>query len=119
MKTLRYRLSGRPRNLDDCLDLVRKGRPARARLHLRIARTVSEMFVREEFLGEYLLEFPDRHCRWRDFCGAFFLCEPAPKRARQLRRANERLARRLKSLEDAGVVVAGRDSRFDASCPSA
>ena len=106
MKTLRYRLSGRPRNLDDCLDLVRKGRPARARLHLRIARTVSEMFS-------------NRHCRWRDFCGAFFLCEPAPKRARQLRRANERLARRLKSLEDAGVVVAGRDSRFDASCPSA
>ena len=106
MRTLRYILTGRPHNLDDWLDRLRKTRgPARVRVRPVADESVTEMFVRKDLICEFLWELPGSPCCCKDWCGGFFVDAPEFQRAGQLRRANARLERRIEELREAGAEV--------------
>ena len=119
MRTLRYKLSGRPHNVDDCIDAVRRGHSARTTLRLRTEDMVTEMYIERGFIGEYTWQFAGRAVRCGDWYGCYRLYDPRYERDWKIRQANARLERRLAELAALGVEVAGGAARFSRSMLSA
>ena len=115
MRSLRYILGEKPRTMDDCLDMARKARPGGVELRLIVEERITEMYVCKELLGEYAWQFSCGDCHCLDWYGSFFLHESAAQQASRLDGANRRLERRLGDLEQMGVVVGGKENRFDRS----
>jgi len=115
MRSVRYMLGGGPHRIDDCVDLVRKGRPASVHLRLRTDEIVTEMYVQRGFIGEFTWEFPDGSCVCEDWYGCYRLYDPPYERDWKIRQANARLDRRLAELDALGIEVVGGQSRFSRS----
>ena len=114
MRSVMYMLGGKPRNLDDSIDHAAKSRPVRVRVRLGMEESITEFFIRQEFIGQFDWVFPEMVCHCRDYYGYLSQDDPPHVRASVIEQANAKLQRRLARISELGVPVEmeGKE-RFD------
>jgi len=115
MKTLRYRLTGCPHNLDDCLDLSRTSVPEAASVDLRAERFFLEFYEMVQLVAHCRWQFDGTAVKTQEICGVFFDRDDGPVRRQQLAGANRRLEQMLERMDSLGVRPEGMDRRFGLS----
>jgi len=115
LKSLRYVRGGRPRRLDDCLDLARSRPLAKVTLDLRTDELVTELRILRQFVGTYEWHFGHRTIRCEEVYGCSFLPAAEDAQISSIAAANARLRRRLEEIQRRGIEVNGADRRFEDS----
>ena len=113
MKSLRYRLSGRPRTLDDCLDLAGKHGVESVTVEL-VQRPLSYGYdVVLELAGRFHWSFADGTACCRVPMGGIPVGGDSAAKQRGLREANLRLAKCISTIEALKIPVRGDVAGFD------
>ncbi|NBB94828.1 MAG: hypothetical protein GVY16_03720 [Planctomycetes bacterium] len=105
MKSLRYRLGGPPRTMDDCFDHSRRHRPRAVHVELDRSRFSGGPNIFIDLLGRFTWEFSDCTVRCEECCGSFKEYDLRSRPEDCLRLANERFRKRLEQLKALGVDV--------------
>jgi len=113
MKTLTYRLYGRPAGLDDLLDRAKDDPGAAVGVELGAELVIQEMRVFRQLLGTFTWRFEDGQVVCQKVFGNIPSDYGAREAAGAVARANRRLAQYLHRIRSAGVRAAGLDKRFE------
>jgi len=112
MKSIRYILGGEPRTMADCLDRALTDTPREVALELTTDESITEMFIRRQFLGVYSWRFRSGAVHCEEVYGALFLpCSPEDH-VTALSAANRRLRRHLNTLRARNITVLGTEASF-------
>lgn len=112
MKSLRYRLCGRPAKLDDCLDRARRTRPSAVALALTVEEVVHELQILRQFVASFEWRFADRRVICSVLCGSLRRGRGRAGAAEALAKANGKLEILLKKLQQSGINCEGSGRRF-------
>ena len=116
MKSLRYKLLGRPVTLEDVLDFSRKSRPRRVAVRLGVSQFVGDLDVPTQLVASLAWEFADRRLTCHKVCGRAEGGCPSGGDC-GVARANRRLEELSRTLASTGADVVGADDRFVAGPP--
>jgi hypothetical protein len=113
MKSLRYLLTCRPHNTDDCLHLATRRQPLGVAVELGTHQWATDQTVLVEFIAQYVWRFEDLTARCREICGSEFLFSDLSTRHRRLEQANEHLQRSLQRIAAARIPIHGPIRLFE------
>jgi hypothetical protein len=115
MKTVHYLLSGKPRSIDDCLDLCRKKKPERVAVAVDCENDFLDFDLFRRLLLRSTWYMPQRCVSCITTLGGYLLSEPRQKKETAINRANERLQSLLDKIEARGIHPQARGRiTFDA-----
>jgi len=115
MKSIRYLLSGKPGNVDDCLDLSKKRRLELVALSLDTEENVTEMYVMKSLFGIFDWKFENNNIRVEQVFGGYFLTDSDQRKKINIAGADRRLRNVINKIEKLHVNVIGKERRFDVS----
>lgn len=115
MKSIRYKLFGTMRNIDDCLDFLKKEKPLEVSLDLITDEYVSEMYIVKHFLGKYEWKFPNMTIKFEKVYDGCFHHETEKKQKLNVDNSNNRLEKDIKRIEKLNLKIKGKEKRFDYS----
>jgi hypothetical protein len=113
MRSLRYRLAGRPAAFDDFLDQAVKLSPAQVELDIRTEDFVQEVQVLRQLIATFRWRFAGRELVHEAVCASVHQEYARTKGNRAAARANHRLQRMLERIEGKGIRVNGSEKRFE------
>jgi putative membrane protein len=113
MQSIWYRLTHRPCNLDDCLDLARTVPITEARLDLRYHDPIREEYPLTQFLAQFELKQGDSVRTIEELCGGYLYADSNDKKLSEVNRANARLRQLVNRLSDQGVTLSTSDQQFE------
>ena len=103
MKTVNYILSGRPRSIDDCLDLCRKDKPQRVTIEVDCENDFLDFDLFRRLFLRSKWYLPQRSYSCETTLGGYLLSESRQKKQIAIRRANERLKLQLTKIQQRGI----------------
>jgi len=115
METLRYKLTGRPVNLDDCRDYARGTKPLRVCVHLETNELIREWFFITQYVAAFTWTFENMQVVCRPLMGGHVAADPMRNRhmeAKARDKAEQRLAETLQQLAESGVQVERKTPAF-------
>jgi len=115
MRSVKYVLGGKPQNLDDCLDFSHKETPQKVSLNLTTDESTSEMYILNQFIGNYNWKFKNLTIEYKEIYGGCFFHEKEKRQKLSVDNANKRLEGYISRLEKLGIKVIGKEKRFDYS----
>ena len=113
MRSLCYRLTHKPCNFDDCLDLARKTPITGACLRLRYNELIREQCFITQLIAEFELKQADKDRRVEELCGGYRDSHSKDKKLSEITRANAKLKQMAGRLSDVGVVLSDADQEFE------
>lgn len=113
MRSIRYLLTGRPRKIDDALDLARTQHPTEVLLDLAAEQFPTDQTVLVELVAKYLWRFPTGPVRCEEVCGGFSILDDLETRSRQVAWANARLQRCVRRIGACRIRVIGSGKSFE------
>jgi len=115
MRSIKYVFGGKPQNLDDCLDFSHKETPQKVSLNLTANEHISEMYILNQFIGNYNWKFKNLTVEYKEIYGGCFYHEKEERQKLRVDDANKRLEDYLSRLKKLGIKVIGKEKRFDYS----
>jgi hypothetical protein len=115
MKSIRYVLTKKPGNTDDCLDFAKHHQVNFVLLTLETSERATEMYILRSLVAVFCWQFdcPELPKVIIEKClGGCIFHESEKKQKIDVDNANTRLTKTLERLEGAGMQVTGRDQRF-------
>jgi putative membrane protein len=113
MRSLWYRLTHKPCNLDDCLDLASKAPIKGACLHLRYNELIRKQYVITQLIAELELKQADKYRRIEEICGGYLDSDSENEKLSKITQANAKLKQMASRLSDVGVVLSNVDQEFE------
>jgi hypothetical protein len=108
MKSLIYACGGKPRNLDDCLDIVDKGLTAGVHLELDRETRFLDSGVITYLFGRYTWNFSEYSVTFEKTYGSYFSLQSDKAVHWEIASANNRLQRDLLRITSAKIPYQGQ-----------
>lgn len=105
MRSLSYLLTGRPKNLDDCLDFSARELPLLVRVGIETRELLAEAVLMTHVVARFTWHFPNQLVSCEKLLGSFADTDPEPVRSRFVRRIHPRLTAILESLRLKNIPV--------------
>ena len=112
MRSLRYLLTDRPRNLDDCFEHVRSSTPCSVKLSLATNQFVGELFLVAQHVATFTWQFEDCEVACEKVLAGRLVDDSTPAQDACIAKANRKLEHLLERMMEVGVVVEGDMERF-------
>ena len=103
MKTIHYLISGKPRSIDDCLDMCSKTKPSRVTIEVTCENDFLDFDLFRRLLLRSTWDLSQRCVSCRTTLGGYLLSESRQKKQIAVNRANERLHSQLIRIRAKGI----------------
>lgn len=118
MRSMNYIAGGAPRNMDDCVDMVRHRNiiPVKIEINLKTVEFPHDvLFEVRQLVADFTWTFEFGLVGYEKVCGACICSESSERQRRSVDNANERLRSFLAKIAELAIEVWGKDKRFDYS----
>lgn len=113
MRSIHYRIFGKPCNMDDCIDLSNKLLTRSVNLRLDTDEIVSDMYIARRLIGIFVWKFNIKKVEVNQDFGGIFSYESEIKQKEWINRSNERLQKAVNLIESHQINVIGKEQKFD------
>jgi hypothetical protein len=113
MRSIWYRLTQKPCNLDDCLDLADKAAITKCRLCLKYHDPIRQVYSLTQLLAQLEVQQGDTVRTIEELCGSYLDADSETKKSAEVARANTRLKTILSRLSRHGIAVSNSDLEFE------
>lgn len=115
MRSVRYLLSGKPGNVDDCIELSKKTRLELVALSLDTEENVTEMYVMKSLFGIFDWKFENNNIIVEQVFGGYLLTDSDQRKKTTIAGADRRLQHVINKIEKHHVNIIGKERRFNVS----
>ena len=115
MRSLWYLLSGKPGNVDDCIDLSKKSRVELVTLSLGTEENVTEMYVMKRLFGTFDWKFENNNIAVVQVFSGYLLTDSEPRKKKNITAANRRMQNIVDKIERHKIAVVGKENKFNYS----
>ena len=113
MRSIQYRIFGKPCNLDDCIDLSNKLITRSVNLRLDMDEIISDRYIARRLIGIFVWKFNVKKVKVDQDFGGIFSHENETKQKKWINKSNERLQRAINLIESHRINIIGKEQRFD------
>lgn len=113
MRTLWYRLSHKPANIDDCLDLADKMPISQVCLYLSYSELIREQYFITQLVARFEVKYADETHIVEELCGGYLRTDSEDKKRSEIDCANAKLREFTLKLADKGIMLAKSHQQFE------